>query len=102
MAKLVDVEDVKECVKIGIKRGWSLDEFLESIKLWADFVEWDKWTPLTESQPKADGTYLVTIDGSICGEDGPITSMCGFYDGKWDEEGYVIAWKPLPKAYKAG
>lgn len=39
VSRLVDFEDVKECVKIGIKHGWSLEEFLESMDLWDDFVE---------------------------------------------------------------
>ena len=44
MAKLVDVKDVIDCLKIGIKTGWTLEEFAESVKNdWRDFVEIDDW-----------------------------------------------------------
>ena len=44
MAKLVDVKDVIDCLKIGIKAGWTLEEFAESVKNdWRDFVEIDDW-----------------------------------------------------------
>lgn len=57
------------------------------------------WTPLSEHSPIKDDTYLVTLDGEICGMDEPIVGMCGYENGKWDEEGYVIAWMPMPKVY---
>lgn len=58
------------------------------------------WTPLSESSPIKDDTYLVTLDGEICGINEPIIGMCGYENGKWDEEGYVIAWMALPTTYK--
>jgi hypothetical protein len=58
------------------------------------------WTPLSEASPLKDDTYIVTLDGEICGLDEPIVSMCGYENGKWDEEGCVIAWMPLPKPYR--
>jgi len=58
------------------------------------------WQPLSEKSPLKEGTYLVTLDGAICGNDEPIIGMCGWKDGKWDEEGYVIAWMPLPEVYE--
>ena len=58
------------------------------------------WQPLSEKSPLKEGTYLVTLDGAICGNDEPIIDMCGWKDGKWDEEGYVIAWMPLPEVYE--
>ena len=58
------------------------------------------WQPLSEKSPLKEGTYLVTLDGAICGNDEPIIGMCGWKDGKWDEEGYVIAWMPLPDVYE--
>ena len=60
-------------------------------------LEHDRWIPVTES-PKNDDTYLVTMDGEICGQEEPITSMCGYFDGNWDED-YVLAWRPLPEPY---
>ena len=58
------------------------------------------WQPLSEKSPLKEGTYLVTLDGAICGNDESIIGMCGWKDGKWDEEGYVIAWMPLPEVYE--
>ena len=60
------------------------------------------WQPLAEANPRTDETYLVTLKGEICGIDEPIVGMCGYENGKWDEEGYVLAWMPLPEAYKEG
>ena len=39
MAKLVDIEDAKECANIAIKWGWSLQEFRESMEQWDDTIE---------------------------------------------------------------
>lgn len=58
-----------------------------------------RWIPVEERRPE-DGTYLCTLDGELCGIDEPFTGMCGIKNGKWDEEGCVIAWKPLPKPYR--
>lgn len=57
------------------------------------------WESLEDKSPFEDGTYLVTLDGAICGNDEPIIGMCGYENGKWDEEGYVIAWMPLPHVF---
>ena len=59
----------------------------------------DGWIPVSERLPE-DGTYLCTLDGELCGIDEPFTGMCGIENGKWDEEGCVIAWQPLPAPYK--
>ena len=61
------------------------------------------WIPVSERLPKTEGTYQVyicTLDGEFCGQAEPFAGMCGFEDGKWDEEGDVIAWMPLPEVYK--
>lgn len=57
------------------------------------------WIPVEERLPE-DGAYLCTLDGELCGLDEPFTGMCGIENGKWDEEGCVIAWQPLPEPYK--
>ncbi len=44
--------------------------------------------------------YLVTLDGELCGIEEPFTGICGYKNGKWDEEECVIAWMPLPKPIK--
>ncbi len=58
-----------------------------------------KWIPVSERLPE-DGTYLCTLDGELCGINEPFTGMCGIENGKWDEEGCVIAWMELPGPYK--
>ena len=65
-----------------------------------DFNEMvSKWIPVEERLPE-DGTYLCTLDGELYRIDEPFTGMCGIENGKWDEEGYVIAWQPIPKPYR--
>lgn len=66
-----------------------------------DNTEMDSWIPVNERLPE-DGTYLCTLDGELCGIDESFTGMCGIENGKWDEEGCVIAWQPLPEPYKGG
>lgn len=61
--------------------------------------EQHRWIPVEERLPE-DGTYLCTLDGELCGLDEPFTGMCGIENGKWDEEGCVIAWQPLPEPYR--
>lgn len=58
-----------------------------------------RWIPVSERLPE-DGTYLCTLDGELCGIDEPFTGMYGIENGKWDEEGCVIAWRPLPEPYR--
>ena len=70
----------------------------EAFRMAISALERDRWIPVTEN-PKHDDTYLATLDGEICGQDEPLTSMCGYFDGKWDEES-VLAWRPLPEPYR--
>ena len=58
-----------------------------------------KWIPVTERLPE-DGYYLTTLDGELVNQEEPFTGMCGIENGKWDEEGCVLAWMPLPEPYK--
>lgn len=64
-----------------------------------DEVKNDGWIPVSERLPE-EGTYLCTLDGELCGIDEAFIGMCGIENGKWDEEGCVIAWQPLPEPYK--
>lgn len=58
-----------------------------------------RWIPVAERLPE-DGTYLTTLDGELVGQEEPFTGMCGIENGKWDEDGCVIAWMPLPEPYR--
>lgn len=97
----------------GIKTGyWSpnkKDELIEQLAAYEDtgltpeeveqLKESRRWIPVEERLPE-DGTYLCTFDGELCGLDEPFTGMCGIENGRWDEEGCVIAWMPLPEPYR--
>lgn len=58
-----------------------------------------RWIPVAERLPE-DGTYLTTLDGELVGQEEPFTGMCGIENGKWDEDGCVIAWMPLPEPFR--
>ena len=88
-------DDDKDIFSDEMKKVLEKDK--EAIKMAISALERDRWIPVTEN-PKHDDTYLVTLDGEICGQDEPIASMCGYFDGKWDEES-VLAWRPLPEPY---
>lgn len=76
-------------------KAYEINCELAGIDFETGFMLWET----TKKPPKKDGTYLVTLDGAICGNDEPIIGMCGYENGKWDEEGYVIAWMPLPHVF---
>ncbi len=76
-----------------------LAEWLEELKKYREVENQHRWIPVEERLPE-DGTYLCTLDGELCGLDEPFTGMCGIENGKWDEEGCVIAWMPLPAPYQ--
>ena len=58
------------------------------------------WNLMNEKTPEKAGTYLVTYNGVLAGEKYPFVGL-GFFEGeKWDDEEYIIAWKPLPEPYK--
>lgn len=95
-------ESGKENYCIGYS-SYCLDNVFEWLEECFDLVE-DKnveqrWILVSERVPE-DGTYLTTLDGELVGQEEPFTGMCGVEDGKWDEEGCVIAWMPLPEPYR--
>lgn len=58
-----------------------------------------RWIPVTERLPE-DGYYLATLDGELVNQEESFTGMCGIENGKWDDEGCVLAWMPLPEPYR--
>ena len=86
------------CIKCA-KEHEQLAEWLEELKKYRELERKHRWIPVDERLPE-DGTYLCTLDGELCGLDEPFTGMCGIENGKWDEEGCVIAWQPLPEPYR--
>lgn len=109
MAKLVDVKDVIDCLKIGIKAGWTLKEFLESVENdWHDFVEIDDWKSVDEELPTEEmlGTWVCFADGIVeedvwtgkRGEEGIWASGERFTESGWytycdDHENRITHWK---------
>lgn len=53
-----------------------------------------KWIPVTERMPEADGDYIVTTNRGKT----TIRMFCG---GEWMTAGKILAWMPLPEAYRA-
>ena len=68
----------------------------------AELEEQRRWIPVTERLPDKDGFYIVVMNGDIWGEpDVWSSTACGFYDGRWDEDGATIShWMPLPEPPK--
>ena len=54
------------------------------------------WIPVSETLPKTDGYYLVTVQGKYVNNS--VVEYSNYFDGKFDAE-RVIAWKDLPLPY---
>lgn len=109
MAKLVDMRDVIDCLKIGIKAGWTLEEFAESVKNdWRDFVEIDDWKSVDDELPAEEmlNTWICFADGTVeedtwagkRGEEGIWASGERFTESGWytycdDHECRITHWK---------
>ena len=109
MAKLVDVKDVIDCLEIGIKAGWTLEEFAESVKNdWRDFVEIDDWKSVDDELPAEEmlNTWICFADGTVeedtwtgkRGEEGIWASGERFTESGWytycdDHECRITHWK---------
>lgn len=74
-------------------KAYEINCELAGINLETGFGFWET----VKKPPKENGWYLVTLNGEIAGEEKDFVGMCGFEDGKWDEEDCVIAWMPLPE-----
>lgn len=95
------LEEIRDNAKLGNMRLESIriEKVEEIIRSHMSEIENDNWILCSERLPE-DGTYLCTLDGELVCEQEPFTGMCGIENGKWGEEGDVIAWQPLPKPYR--
>lgn len=60
-----------------------------------------RWIPVEKGkEPPADGGYLCTLNGELCGQEEPFTGMCWIENGVWDEPGMVIAYQEMPEPYQ--
>ena len=57
-----------------------------------------KWIPVTERPPEKQGEYLVTTDGSH----NEVIDIALFMSDGWHKASTILAWMPLPEAYKGG
>lgn len=96
------IKDLEETVRVSVKAGDCTARKLLGLFMVVitNQPKAGEWTPCSEGPPE-NGTYLCTLDGELCGIDEPFTGMCGIENGKWDEEGCVLAWQPLPEPWKA-
>lgn len=58
-----------------------------------------QWVP-AEDRPEKTGGYICTLAGGIIGGDKPFVGMSWYENGEWDDQESVLAWMPLPDAYK--
>lgn len=109
MAKLVDMKDVIECLEIGIKAGWTLEEFAENVDEWRDFVEIDDWKSVDDELPTEEmlNTWICFADGAVeedtwtgkRGEEGIWASGERFTESGWytncrdDHANRITHWK---------
>ena len=95
--------EIEETVNRMEELNWvcALIYYMEEVKK-ANVQTNDDWIPYTEQNiPKKEGIYLVTCDD----KEYPVKRMrfkenlwywtYGIYDGR------ILAWKPLPEAYRA-
>lgn len=99
------LEEIKKPTNYTIMCGkhfTTLGRVEEIIRSHMDEAKNDDWIPYTEqNMPKKEGIYLVTCDD----KEYPVKRMrfkenlwywyYGIYDGR------ILAWKPLPEAYRA-
>lgn len=93
-------EHLARCAKCGEEHR-QLAEWLKELK---QLREQTNWIPVSERLPEKAGGYLVTSSINL-GEKSPVMEIHIDYfcksSRKWLYEGEdVIAWKPLPEAYK--
>ena len=67
-------------------------------------LEQQRWHSISEEPPKKDEDYIITYQwvGSYSGDIYKEVVVSRYYgDGEWDVGNHeVLAWKPLPTAYK--
>lgn len=126
MARCVDFEDVKTCVDIGIRNGWTLEDFRDSMEEWDDFVDAYAWR--TEGSPEEHDSIFAKYAGTdrwtrsmwrTCSDEHEVTiefpdgtrrtKRTSTHDGEWWLDPWmkkagarVIAWRPLSEAYDPG
>lgn len=124
MAKLVDYQDVKDCIDLAIKHGLTLKQFRGHVELWDDFVDGYRWISVDERLPdehdslfakyagtekwrpnmwlKSSDIVEVTLEHT---EGQRTTTRTNTHDGKWfiptaAWDAVVVAWRPLSKPYE--
>ncbi len=94
--------DAREAVynlaeKIGIHQLFAL-----TVELRGEPIQPEpQWIPVSERLPEEDGKYMVTIHGYTWnGKTFTSVSVAEYIGKRWVGNNGVIAWMPLPEAYK--
>ena len=59
----------------------------------------DGWIPV-EEKPTEDGFYVATMSGALVDQEEPFVGIAEFEDGEWFDGDDVVAWRPVPEAYR--
>ena len=106
MGELIERQATIDAVNNAFDRETLLAVFVRSIALRAirdmpSVQPEPQWIPVSERVPTEDGKYMVTIYG--CGWNGKTftsVSVAECIGKRWVGNNGVIAWMPLPEAYK--
>ena len=111
VARMIDIEKVielfkcHEWVKFIIpncgEREYETVEFSSVIEILEKQLD-NGWIPVSERLPKREGSYLVTVERTLCNRLEHMTETILYNgDGYWHLfSGRVIAWQSLPEPYR--
>lgn len=107
------VEDNRKCWNEfdDVDAYGAMNAYMNSVSIVKKLVEEHNngWIPCSERLPEDDVTVIVSYKDRFFGNQGIDACVGKIHDGVWEVEDYcnpdnfkVIAWQPLPPAYKEG
>lgn len=101
-AHAIEFESFRMCDDY-VSVGWVKEIIRHNMNHNGDDTEMDGWIPCSERLPEESGHYLVQLSRRIPYENFA-DRVVMLYDGEekafLDYESLIIAWQPLPEAYK--